>query len=145
MKYRLRTLFVLTTVVGVLLSLWYWREYLPGTFYRDSSGFPHGTGIEREFYNSGELKGQDWYRAGILTRAVRYRPDGSLVADSTFDTKNGGTSVFLREDGSIKQKTQYRFDPQERMFFAHGKATVYNEDGTVSETIEYRNGVKLEK
>src|SRR6267378_115361 len=104
MKYSLRSLFILITVIASLLALWYWREYLPGTFYRDANGYPHGTGIEHAYYRSGQLRNRTWHRAGIPTRQAWYRPDGTAVADNTVDIQGGGDELYLREDGSIKQR-----------------------------------------
>ena len=145
MRYRLRTLFLITTVIALLLGLWCWRDYLPGTFHRDANGFPHGTGVEEFHYQSGQLQSRMWHRAGIPTRAVWYRPDGTVIADVKMDTKTGGDNLYLREDGSIERRIPFKYDPHEREFFAEGQATHYGEKGNIIGTSEYRHGVKIEK
>jgi hypothetical protein len=145
MKYSLRTLFLITTVIALLLALWVWRDYLPGTFHRDASGFPHGTGVEEFHYEPGQLHSRWWHRAGILVRAAWYRPDGSLIADIKMDIKTGGDNLNLREDGSIEWRIPCKYDPHERLFFAEGQATHYDEEGNIIGTSEYRHGVKVGK
>src|SRR5256885_15406142 len=102
MKYRLRTLFLITTVIALLLALWQWRGYLPGTFNRDANGFPHGTGVEEFNYEPGQLHSRWWHRDGIPVRVAWYRPVGSVIADIKMGITMGGEHLCISADGSVE-------------------------------------------
>jgi len=144
LQFRLRSLLLFVFVICLALGLWRGWEYLPGTLYFDSQGYPHGTGKKEYFYDVGPLMKEEWYRAGILMRGKWYRPDGSVVAESIFDQKTGGIDYYLRQDGTVRAKMSGKFDPTERMYFADGPATYYTSDGKVEKVVEYRLGVKVE-
>jgi antitoxin component YwqK of YwqJK toxin-antitoxin module len=121
-----------------------WRDYIPGTFYRDQRGFPHGTGTERFFYRSGAVMEETWNVAGVPRQTTWYRPDGSVVASSKFSMETGGVGYYLREDGSIRMKVHYIFRPSDRLFIADGEATHYDEQGQVVKVVQYRDGTPVE-
>ena len=143
MRYRLRTLLIAITTVCVLLGLWRVWEYLPGTFYRDQQGFPHGTGTARYYYGSGAPKSAEWHVAGVVRRVTLYRPDGSEIITTSFDKTHGGIGYFVTEDGTIIMKAPCKYDPSSRQFLAHGEAVVYDEDGNVVKTVRYQDGVEI--
>lgn len=139
-QFRLRSLLLLVLFVCFALGLWRGWEYLPGTLYFDNHGFPHGTGMRQLFYDSGALMKEEWIRAGLPVRGKWYRPDGSVVAESTFDRRAGGVDYYLRQDGSVRVKMNCVFDRRDGMYMAHGPSTFFAPDGTVEKVVEYRHG-----
>ena len=71
---------LLVAACAVLLGISLNWEYIPGTYYRDSNGFPHGTGTTTYDYASGQRVKKEWYRGGLIYRAAWYRPDGTEIA-----------------------------------------------------------------
>jgi len=142
-RFRLRSLFLLITVCAVLLGVWARWEYLPGTYYRDSDGFPHGTGTTEYNYDASQLMLKEWYRGGLIYRATWYRPDGTEVATAEYDKKAGGVGYYLRQDGSIKSKYSYTYSPTDHVYFADGPATFFRVDGIVEKIVNYENGVAV--
>jgi antitoxin component YwqK of YwqJK toxin-antitoxin module len=140
MKIYFALAIVLLSLLVAFIGIWFWWDYLPGTLYRDRMGFQHGTGVTRYYYDTGELMSEEWIRAGVPVQSRWYRPDGSIVATSIYDRKTGGIGYYLRQDGSIRMKVHYAFDPKERMYFADGEAIRYDEQGAPIETIQYRHG-----
>ena len=133
---------VVSTLFGlVMLSVW---EYIPGTLCRDAHGFPHGTGKTEYYYDSGALMKEEWYCAGVETKATWYRPDGTHIATSVFDKETGGVGFFLRQDGSVRRQMRCRYSPSEKLYIAHGTATDFAPDGSVEKSVEYRDGAPAE-
>jgi hypothetical protein len=129
---------VCVAMAGLGLSV-FW-EYIPGTYHRNSQGFPRGTGERAYYYECGALMAEEWYRAGILTKATWYRPDGSTLGTERFDVATGGVFYSLRENGNIKCRMPCSYSPADRMFMAEGTVTYYAPDGRVERVVEYRNG-----
>ena len=122
--------------LGLLLG---W-DYLPGTFRLDKDGFPHGTGAARYFYSTGELQIEEQYRNGLITKATWYRRDKSVIDSCTYDKERGGIGYYLRDDGTIRVRMQYKYDPANRSYVADGVAEYYNPDGSVSHRAMFREG-----
>ena len=131
---------LLTTVAVLVLAAFglLVTGYMPGTIRRDSSGFMHGSGWWRYHYDSGALKLEERYRAGRLSLSRWFRPDGSLIAETRW-RKGDGVGYFLRDDGSVRSKMEFRNEK------AHGQAVYYRDDGvTVDYVAEFRDGQKME-
>ena len=112
--------------------------YMPGTIRRDSRGFMHGTGWWRYHYVSGALKLEEHYVAGRLSLSRWFRPDGSMIAETHW-RGGDGIGYFLRDDGSVRSKMEFRNEK------AHGQAVYYKDDGvTVDYEAEFRDGQKME-
>jgi antitoxin component YwqK of YwqJK toxin-antitoxin module len=112
--------------------------YMPGTIRQDANGFIHGTGRWLYHYDTGPVMLEEHYRAGRLSFSRWFRPDGSLVAETRWQNGNG-VGYYLRQDGTIRIKMEYR---DER---AHGPAVYYKEDGvTVDHIAEFQDGNKIE-
>ena len=126
-------------VLGAL-GLWINWELLPGTYYRDAKGFPHGTGTESYDYDNGQLMLKEWYHDGLLYRSTWYHPDGTVIATEECDKSTGGVGYYLRQDGTIKSKYTYTYSPSDQMYIADGEATFYRVDGTVEEVVNYSEG-----
>ena len=144
-RFRTQTLIVVMTFLCAAFCVWSTWEYLPGTYFVDSNGRTHGTGKELYFYDSGDLRLIEWYRAGVMTKQRYYRPDGTVIATSVFDKQRGGVGYVLRQDGTIRIKVPYQFSHNDMEYLAHGKSISYAPDGTIIKTVEYRNGVEVVK
>lgn len=106
----------------------------PGSFHRDSRGFPRGTGWTTYGYGeSGPVKLKEAYVDGQLVWSEWYRPDGTTVARTQWVDGNG-VGFYLYDDGTIKAKMPYRHG------VAEGKATFYRPDGSVDRNVEYHQG-----
>ena len=123
-------------VAAIGISIWYVSGYMPGTFYRDENGVPHGTGWQRYWYESGGLKLEEYFVAGKPEKSRWLRPDGSLVAETDWDN-GSGIGYYLREDGSIRARIEYVKG------VAHGKGVYYNEDGSVNREVEFVSGKEV--
>jgi len=115
---------------------WYCWGYIPGTLYFDQQSVPHGTGVKKYLYPSGELKIKEHYVNGRLSKSIWFKPNGNILATTNWN-KESCIGYYLRDDGSIRVKMQYVNS------VAHGKAIYYHEDGTVDKQVEFRNGVEV--
>jgi antitoxin component YwqK of YwqJK toxin-antitoxin module len=135
-----RTSFI---IVGVFVLLFgalglYVSGYMPGSIRRDANGFMHGTGRWLYHYDSGPVMLEEHYLAGRLRFSRWFRPDGRVV-DETRWQHGDGVGYYLRQDGTVRTKMEYRGER------AHGQATYYKEDGvTIDHLAEYRDGQKIE-
>lgn len=143
-RFRLRTLFLIVLLVSLALGVFLNWERIPGTFYRDANGFPHGTGTATYNYDSGELMIRELYYCGLIYRSTWYRPDGTEIAIEEYDKHSGGVGYYLRQDGSIRSKYSYAYSPTDDTYFAHGEVTEYNVDGSVKSTAQYINGSEVQ-
>jgi antitoxin component YwqK of YwqJK toxin-antitoxin module len=125
----------------IALSVWRNWEYLPGTYYVDSDGHPHGTGQETYYYDSGRIRLVESYRAGVIVKQTYYRPNGEVIVTSAFDKERGGVFYVVRQDGTIRAKYPCQFSAADSEFLAHGEAIYFRPDGTVEKTMEYLNGM----
>jgi antitoxin component YwqK of YwqJK toxin-antitoxin module len=128
-------------VLGILaiagLSFGFFWDAIPGTYYRDSNGLPHGTGRHTYRYRAGSVQLIEDYRRGRLTRSEWFMPGGASIMVTDW---NGGTGVgiYLREDGTIRTRMTYSNE------VANGPATYYAEDGkTVIGEATFKDGVRI--
>lgn len=142
-QFSIRRLVFAAVLLSLSLGVWRNWEYLPGTYYEDASGHPHGSGKRFYYYNSGQLRLVESYSAGALTCQTWYAPNGTLIASSKFSKKDGGIGYSLRQDGSIRTRVPFYYSAVRREYVAHGTAFVYASDGTVAQTIEFRDGVAI--
>lgn len=146
LQFRLRTILLLVAVCAVVLGVWLNWHYIPGTFYKDGSGFPHGTGTTTYDYDSGQLMLKEWYFGGLIYRSTWYRPDGTEIVTEEFSKKTGGVGYYLRQDGTIKSKFTYRYTPPPYPgYIAHGEATFYSTDGTIEKVVQYDDGSEVDE
>jgi len=83
------------------------------------------------------LKLEEHYLAGRLRLSRWFRADGSLIAETHWHSGNG-VGYFLRDDGSVRTKMEFRNEK------AHGPAIHYEDDGvTVDHVAQFRNGQKV--
>lgn len=143
LRFRLRTFLLFVTLVALFLCVWLNWEHIPGTYYRDARGYPHGTGTQIYNYDSGEVMLREWYRGGLAYRSTWYRPDGTEVATEEYDKQSGGVGYYLRQDGSIKRKFTYIYSPTDHAYLADGEAKYYLPDGTIEKTVQFEDGVKV--
>jgi antitoxin component YwqK of YwqJK toxin-antitoxin module len=128
---------ILTLALVVSGAALYFGGYVPGTIKKDSDGFIRGTGKWLHHYKSGDVMLEEHYFAGRLQSSRWFRPDGSLVAETRWRSGDG-VGFFLRQDGTIRAKMEFR---NER---AHGTATYFLDDGvTVERVAEFRDGVEV--
>jgi hypothetical protein len=119
-RFGLKKLLVLVFLVAVLCGLALNWEYIPGTLYTDRHGFPHGTGWKRYYYDTGELMIEVHYRASVTDRTTWYKPNGEVIATTIWDKDDTNVGYFLHQDGSIREKMLFRYDPESRMFVNDG-------------------------
>lgn len=116
MRYSLKSLFIVATVAALLLALFLNWDALPGTYYKDSRGFPQGTGQAEYRYDDGALMLREWYYRGLIYRATWFTPDGREIATETFDKETGGVGYYLRQDGTIRSKYTYEYVPEDNVY-----------------------------
>lgn len=105
---------MVVTAIGFGLVLnW---DAIPGTFYKDRNGFPHGTGTTEYKYDDGSLMLKEWYYRGLIYKATWFKPDGTELATETFDKKSGGVGYYLRQDGTIRSKHTFEYDARENLY-----------------------------
>jgi antitoxin component YwqK of YwqJK toxin-antitoxin module len=81
---------------------------------------------------------EEHYVAGRLSFSRWLRPDGSVVAETLW-RDGDGNGYYLRQDGTIRTKMEYRHG------LADGQSVYYKEDGvTVDHVAEFREGHKVE-
>ena len=99
----------------------------------DRQGRPHGTGVRKIFYESGELKQEDYYVDGVPNQQVWYTPEGVVIRREHY--KDGaGTGLYLYETGAIRAIIPYVEG------VAHGFGVHFSEGGEISELVEYERG-----
>ena len=131
--------FVLVAVgcaAALAIVAFYTYPSIPGTFGRDASGFPHGTGTETYRYKSGAVKLVEDYRRGSLVRSVWYRPDRTVVATTDW-VDESGVGYYLREDGSVRSHMTYVRG------IAEGAATYYDEAGNIVGEAVFKDGSRI--
>jgi antitoxin component YwqK of YwqJK toxin-antitoxin module len=111
-------------VLVAFVALFLFWDAIPGTFYRDASGFPHGTGRHTYHYRAGNIQLVEEYFRGKLARSEWFKPDGSVVWKTEWHNEDG-VGVYLREDGSIRRRMTYVHG------LAHGPCTYYGADGRI--------------
>jgi hypothetical protein len=125
--------------LGILLILIPWTtyvlfHYIPGTLIRDTSGFPHGTGWFRYYYDSGSLMLEEYYRNGTIRLSRWYRPDGDYITETRWN-HGDGIEYYLRQDGTIHTQIEYRNNHTD------GIITYFKEDGiTIDRNVNFQNG-----
>jgi hypothetical protein len=157
-RFTLRHALLLITAFCAILGLGASWEYIPGTFHRghivycDSDGrevtaygVPRGTGKEYTYYDSGAVQCEASYRAGFCYKAIWYRPDGQIVAESSFDGNASGVWYYLDQDGNVKALVPSRYDPMTKSLESHGEAKFLSHDGRLTRIVEYRCGVKVKE
>ncbi len=82
-------------------------------------------------------------RGGVLKRTKWYRTNGPEIASSTFGTRRGVISYFLRQDGSVRMVMHCCYDPESGEHLAHGVTVYYAPDGSTERAEEYRDGVRV--
>ena len=130
-QFRLRTLMAAAMAIALLLSFILNWDAIPGTFYRDGNGFPHGTGQTDYLYNDGSLMVREWYYRGLIYRATWFEPNGREIATETYDKRSGGIGYYLRPDGSLKSKHVYKYSPEDKSYVAVGPPVYYDLNGHV--------------
>lgn len=133
MRRTVVAVFIALVVAGFGLLAWYLTGYMPGTFFRDQNGFPHGTGWTYYYYESGELMLEEKYVAGKGQCSRWFRPDGSVVAETNW-VDESGVGYYLREDGSIRARMLYVNG------VAHGTAVYFDTDGSVTRRVMFHEG-----
>jgi antitoxin component YwqK of YwqJK toxin-antitoxin module len=142
MRFRLRTLLAASTVIALAAAGPRLYEYVPGSFWIDRNGFPHGTGIAHYFYKSGALMCEDHYFAGDPTRFIWYRPDGAVIADVTVPKKSEPfVGYYLYENGNVRVKLTYRYSDEENLWMADGRCERFDQDGKLISIERYEDGV----
>jgi len=130
--FRLRTLLL---AVGIgLVVVWaatFW-DAIPGTLHFTYEphrgglailGRVRGTGYARYPYNSGPLMIKEWYFRGTLRETTWYRPDGAVVAHSSYAPGQPSFWYALRQDGSIRRRYPLIGET------ASGPPTFFDKDG----------------
>ena len=143
-RFGIKTLMLFVALAATVCAVVVNWEYVPGTYYRDKSGFPHGTGWGHNYYENGGLMLKDYYRAGELIEQVWYKPDGGIFVISSFHRDGVNVGYYLRDDGSVRSMVQYRYRPTDHMYVADGTTVCYRTDGSVDHIDEYRDGELIE-
>jgi hypothetical protein len=129
MRFRLKTLLLAVAFIALILcAITYW-DAIPGTYYRDGNGFPHGTGQAECLYDDGSLMIREWYSRGLIYKATWFKPDGTEIATETYDKASGGIGYYLRQDGSIKSKYTYEYSPDDQLYVSAGVPVYYDRKG----------------
>ena len=96
--FGIKTSSVLLALAAIVCAVVVNWEYVPGTYYRDGRGFPHGTGWAYNYaYKDGGLMAKEYYRAGELIEQIWFKPDGGIFAISTFHRDGVNVGYYLRE------------------------------------------------
>ncbi len=130
LKYRLRTLFILVSLVAFALTAYRYLDAIPGTYHKSENGFPRGTGVAEYHYDNGSLMIREWYFCGLIYRSTWFTPDGRELMTETFDMKKGGVGYYLRQDGSIRSKYTYEYMPELNAYGNAGNPVYYDASGT---------------
>ena len=129
LRFRLRTLLFAVAVIAVALCLVIYWDAIPGTYYKDERGFPHGTGRAEYSYEDGSLMIREWYFRGLIYRSTWFKPDGTEIATETYDKTSGGIGYYLRQDGTIKSKYTYEYSPEDNLYVNAGSPVYYDRSG----------------
>lgn len=128
-RYRLRTLIVLVTLVAFAIAAYSYWDAIPGTYHKNENGFPRGTGVAEYHYDDGSLMIREWYFRGLIYRSTWFTPDGRELATETYDKATGGVGYYLRQDGTIRSKYTYEYMPDVNMYGNAGKPVYYDASG----------------
>ncbi|MCC9656730.1 hypothetical protein [Rhodopirellula halodulae] len=129
-RYRLKTLILLVTLVAFTLAAYSYWDAIPGTYHKNKDGFPRGTGVAEYHYDDGSLMIREWYFRGLIYRSTWFTPDGRELATETYDKATGGVGYYLRQDGTIRSKYTYEYMPDVNMYGNAGKPVYYDASGT---------------
>lgn len=129
-KYRLKTLVILATLVAFALVAYKYSDAIPGTYHQDENGFSRGTGVAEHHYDNGRLMIREWYFRGLIYRSTWFAPDGRELATETYDKEKGGVGYYLRQDGTIRTKHTYEYQPDSNMYGSVGNPIYYDASGT---------------
>lgn len=133
-KNYLREIISIIAILFVIAGcVWQFWDYIPGTLRRDENGFTYGTGTDRYYYKSGQLKIEGYYRAGKMQKTTWFDPSGNVIQQTDWINESG-EGLYLREDGTIKTRMQYKNN------MADGKAIYYHPDGSVEKEVWYKDG-----
>ena len=102
----------------------------------DAQGVAQGTGEKTYRYNSGAPQLREEYVDGKRVRSRWYKPDGTLVQETTW-IDGAGEGIYLREDGSVRTRILYVNG------LADGEAKEYGEAGNVTKLVQYRAGHRM--
>ena len=127
-KFRLRTLLAVITIVAVSLAAFSYWDAIPGTFHKTPNGFPRGTGSAEYRYDDGSLMLREWFYRGLPYQSTWFTPGGAEVATESFTKQTGGVGYYLRQDGTIRSKHTYEYDADEKMYFSIG-VVYYDKSG----------------
>ena len=130
MKYRLRTLLLIVTFAGLAFAAYTYSDAIPGTYHKNESGFPHGTGVAEYHYENGALMIREWYFRGLIYRSTWFATDGREIATEEFDKATGGVGYYLRQDGTIRSKYTYEYMPELNVYGNAGNPVYYDASGT---------------
>ena len=129
MRFKLRSLFILVTLIALCLAAFLYWDAIPGTYHKNASGFPQGTGVAEYRYDSGALMIREWYFRGLIYRTTWFTPEGNEIATENFDRHNGGIGYYLRQDGTIRSKYTYKYMPDLNVYGNAGNPLYYNASG----------------
>ena len=101
----------------------------------DANGTPHGTGERVYKYPSGAAKLREEYKRGKLVRSRWFKPDGTLVQVTDW-IDGSGEGIYLRDDGSIRERVTYIHG------IAEGPGTKFDEAGNAT-SVFYHAGQQL--
>lgn len=114
----------LLALPALAITLFIFRDAIPGTFHRDNQGAPRGTGTELTRYQNGATMIVEKYSRGRLVRSEWFKPDGTPI--QVTEWKDGaGEGLYLRQDGSIWSRMNYVLGVWD------GACTYYNRDGSI--------------
>lgn len=139
---RSTRIFVALAALLVLLAIvgFFAYDSIPGSLRRTQTRdgeVVSGTGSFAYRYPSGQTKLIEDVRRGVMTRSRWFKPDGTLIAETTWGRNNSGTGYYLREDGSIKSKLTYRNG------LADGTASYFNPDGSLAGEAKFEKGQRV--
>ena len=103
---------------------------------------PSKNGLWRTYYDSGVLKSETNYKAGVLDgSSVFYSETGALVSESIFKAGmlEGERSLYYSPAETGKQPSKYS-DQQFSKGLPHGKQLYYYENGNLKTEMEYDHG-----
>lgn len=130
MRYQPKSLLVIATLATLLLALLLNWDAIPGTYCKDARGFPKGTGQVEYQYDNGALMLREWYYRGLIYRATWFTPEGREIATETYDKQKGGVGYFLRQDGSVRSKCNYKYVPEDNMYGTVGSPLFHEYERT---------------
>ena len=91
-------------------------------------------GIQKSYFENGKIQTEDEYKNDKRNGQYKgYSSNGNLYVEYTFidDKKNGPFALYYK---SGKKKGTYKDD------VVHGRVSFFEEDGTLSMEVEFKNG-----